>query len=175
SLSFVPPIYGADITDSITDSDSPQYINYVNKDQNESYAGVTTPYLYMGSWKTTFSWHVEDMDLYAINYLHFGMPKTWYCVPPKHGHLLEKACRSLFPSVANWCSNFMRHKTSVNIKLRIKIILLMDLCMAALATESWNSSRDSVAKTTIVELFRSSTNKLHFVSLQLVICLIVEL
>ncbi|QQP36234.1 Uncharacterized protein FKW44_021274, partial [Caligus rogercresseyi] len=118
SLSFVPPIYGADITDSITDSDCtsfniaqlPSILNYVNKDQNESYAGVTTPYLYMGSWKTTFSWHVEDMDLYAINSA-FGMPKTWYCVPPKHGHLLEKACRSLFPSVANWCSNFMRHKT----------------------------------------------------------------
>ncbi|CAB4067560.1 KDM4 [Lepeophtheirus salmonis] len=97
SLSFVPPIYGADITDSITDPDCnvfnmaklPSILQYVNQDQNESYAGVTTPYLYLGSWKTTFSWHVEDMDLYAINYLHFGMPKTWYFV----------------------AQNFMRHKT----------------------------------------------------------------
>uniref|UniRef100_A0A0K2ULN7 Uncharacterized protein n=1 Tax=Lepeophtheirus salmonis TaxID=72036 RepID=A0A0K2ULN7_LEPSM len=119
SLSFVPPIYGADITDSITDPDCnvfnmaklPSILQYVNQDQNESYAGVTTPYLYLGSWKTTFSWHVEDMDLYAINYLHFGMPKTWYCIPPKYGHLLEKACRTLFPNVTSCCSNFMRHKT----------------------------------------------------------------
>ena len=39
------------------------------------------------------------------------MPKTWYCVPPEHGHLLEKTCTELFPHVASFCNNFMRHKT----------------------------------------------------------------
>ena len=62
-------------------------------------------------WKATFSWHVEDMDLYGINCVHYGAPKTWYCVPPKFGHLLEKVCTELYPQDAQVCSGFMRHKT----------------------------------------------------------------
>jgi len=61
-------------------------------------------------WRATFVWHVEDVDLYGINFVHYGAPKTWYCVPPKYGHLLEKACKKLFPDSARLCSGFMRHK-----------------------------------------------------------------
>lgn len=44
--------------------------------------GITTAMLYAGMWRSMFAFHVEDVNLYSINYLHRGDPKSWYCVPP---------------------------------------------------------------------------------------------
>ncbi|XP_075946205.1 lysine-specific demethylase 4C isoform X8 [Anarhichas minor] len=98
NLTFVSPIYGADVSGSLYDEDVEEWnighlnsiLDVIEEDCGVSIQGVNTPYLYFGMWKTTFSWHTEDMDLYSINYLHFGEPKSWYAIPPEHGKRLER-------------------------------------------------------------------------------------
>ncbi len=52
-------------------------LNDLETEYGTKIEGVNTAYLYFGMWKATFAWHTEDMDLYSINYLHFGAPKQW--------------------------------------------------------------------------------------------------
>jgi hypothetical protein len=62
-------------------------------------------------WKATFAWHVEDMDLYSINYLHFGAPKQWYCIRPENSTRFECIAQGIFSSDYKVCPQFLRHKT----------------------------------------------------------------
>ncbi|KAF7361182.1 Specific transcriptional repressor [Mycena sanguinolenta] len=73
--------------------------------------GVNTPYLYFGMWRATFAWHVEDMDLFSINYIHFGAPKFWYAVPQGRANALEDTMRGYFPKDTSQCPQFLRHKS----------------------------------------------------------------
>lgn len=50
------------------------------------------------------------MDLFSINYIHFGAPKFWYAVPQADAERFENVTRSYFPNDANSCDQFMRHK-----------------------------------------------------------------
>jgi hypothetical protein len=75
--------------------------------------GVTTPYLYIGTWKAMFCWHKEDMDLYSINYLHQGRPKFWYGVDLESNTAFENYVKSHFKDQFKNCAEFLRHKTTL--------------------------------------------------------------
>ncbi|XP_016379306.1 lysine-specific demethylase 4B isoform X1 [Sinocyclocheilus rhinocerous] len=121
NLTFVSPIYGADISGSLYDPDITEWnighlntlLDMVEQECGIVIEGVNTPYLYFGMWKTTFAWHTEDMDLYSINYLHFGQPKSWYAIPPEHGKRLERLAQGFFPGSSQGCDAFLRHKMTL--------------------------------------------------------------
>uniref|UniRef100_A0A672PDY6 [histone H3]-trimethyl-L-lysine(9) demethylase n=1 Tax=Sinocyclocheilus grahami TaxID=75366 RepID=A0A672PDY6_SINGR len=121
NLTFNPPLYGADISGTLYDTDVTEWnighlntiLDTVERESGITIKGVNTPYLYFGMWKSTFAWHTEDMDLYSINYLHFGEPKSWYIVPPEHGKRLERLAKGFFPGSAQSCEAFLRHKMTL--------------------------------------------------------------
>lgn len=121
NIAFNAPIYGADVSGSLYDAGVEEWnINHLNTildcvtgDYGVKIEGVNTAYLYFGMWKTTFAWHTEDMDLYSINYLHFGAPKSWYAIPPEHGRRLERLANGFFPESFQACPAFLRHKMTV--------------------------------------------------------------
>lgn len=71
--------------------------------------GIHTPYVYIGSPLTSFAFHLEDGNLYSINYLHHGQPKVWYIVPGKEGKKLEKLIERIYTD----CPLSIRHKTTM--------------------------------------------------------------
>jgi [histone H3]-trimethyl-L-lysine4 demethylase len=65
--------------------------------------GISVPWLYCGSLFTSFCYHVEDLHMMSINYMHESDceetgGKIWYSSPPGEGALLfEAALRSSVP------------------------------------------------------------------------------
>ncbi|KAH9440902.1 hypothetical protein Pst134EB_029554 [Puccinia striiformis f. sp. tritici] len=110
------PMYGADTMGSLFDERTKDW-NVANLDNllnrlklRKKIPGVNTPYLYFGTWRATFAWHVEDADLYSINYIHFGAPKFWYSIPQEHNPKFESFMSSSFAKERRTCSQFLRHK-----------------------------------------------------------------
>jgi hypothetical protein len=114
TLTYAPPLYGADLMGTLF-HESTELWN-LNKLPNlldvlgTKVPGVNTAYLYLGMWKATFAWHLEDVDLYSINYLHFGAPKQWYSISQADARRFEAAMRSIWPTEAKACDQFLRHK-----------------------------------------------------------------
>ncbi|KAJ5902101.1 hypothetical protein N7495_002629 [Penicillium taxi] len=115
SLMFNNPMYGADMPGSLFDDSTtcwnvaklPNLLDVLG----QNVPGVNTAYLYLGMWKATFAWHLEDVDLYSINYIHFGAPKQWYSISQEDAPRFEAAMRSIWSSDAKTCDQFLRHKT----------------------------------------------------------------
>ncbi|KAI1826832.1 hypothetical protein F4861DRAFT_495363 [Xylaria intraflava] len=113
-LTYAPPLYGADVLGTLFDDTTESW--NLNKLPNlldvlgTKVPGVNTAYLYLGMWKSTFAWHLEDVDLYSINYLHFGAPKQWYSISQGDARRFEAAMKSIWPTDAKACDQFLRHK-----------------------------------------------------------------
>lgn len=75
TIKYTPPVYGADLHKSLMSPSAGSW-NLADLDSLLKDAapvlikGVTYPYCYVGTWKSIFCWHKEDLDLSAINYLH---------------------------------------------------------------------------------------------------------
>lgn len=114
TLTYAPPLYGADLMGTLFHESTEQW--NLNKLPNlldvlgTKVPGVNTAYLYLGMWKATFAWHLEDVDLYSINYLHFGAPKQWYSISQADARRFELAMKSIWPTDAKACDQFLRHK-----------------------------------------------------------------
>ena len=54
--------------------------------------------------------HTEDMDLHSLNYLHYGSPKVWYCVPPSQRAKMDAFVAGRLYAQHDRCKEFMRHK-----------------------------------------------------------------
>jgi hypothetical protein len=128
--------YGADTAGSLFTKDTtswnvgslPSMLARLMPASSGGLPGVNMPYLYFGMWRATFAWHVEDMDLFSINYIHFGAPKFWYAVPQARAGALEQTMKSMlvslsicthahpirlgyFPRDIKGCPQFLRHKS----------------------------------------------------------------
>eukprot|EP01084_Bolivina_argentea_P306475 529605_1 len=115
NLTYRHPLYGADSMGSLFHMD--QIWNLANCDSilnllSADIEGVTIPYLYFGSWRSMFAWHIEDRALWAINYLHFGKPKIWFGIPSKDAAKMEQVMAANFPKDSAYCKEFSRHKNS---------------------------------------------------------------
>jgi len=117
-VTYAPPLYGADVEGSLFDPTCAHWsvgrletlLSRTLRSAGARIPGVTSPYLYFGAWRALFAWHTEDLDLYSVNYLHFGAPKTWYCVPPDARGRLERCAASAAPELFAQCRHFLRHK-----------------------------------------------------------------
>ncbi|VDL76365.1 unnamed protein product, partial [Nippostrongylus brasiliensis] len=115
------PIYGADTEGSFYDEGVDEFnmkklhtiLDETKDASGKVIKGVNSVYLYFGMYGASFAWHVEDMELYSINFLHHGSPKYWFAIPPEASPRFERLMRQQFPLYDRQCKAFMRHKSFI--------------------------------------------------------------
>ena len=50
------------------------------------------------------------MELHSLNYLNYGAPKVWYCVPPAHKEKMDSFIAKVLYAQLGSCKDYMRHK-----------------------------------------------------------------
>ena len=56
-------------------------LQFLKEEEKSNISGLTIPWVYLGMIFSTFCWHVEDLFLFSLNYMHYGSPKIWYSLP----------------------------------------------------------------------------------------------
>lgn len=119
------PLYGADIEGSLFEpSTATSDFGLQNWNLNNGLSdilrllpyqipGVNTTMIYVGMWRAMFAFHVEDLDLYSINYLHMGAAKSWYSISPANRQRFEAISDSHYAGELRECKEYMRHKTKL--------------------------------------------------------------
>jgi len=117
-----PTIHGGRITDDLNFQDEkthPFNLNNLSRAKDslfqiitrkqESISGISSPWMYSGMLFASFCWHVEDLYMYSINYMHKGASKTWshnknlsmlnvfrYCVPGDYKEAFDDVIKEKF-------------------------------------------------------------------------------
>ncbi|EGR33188.1 JmjC domain protein, partial [Ichthyophthirius multifiliis] len=76
--------------------------------QNCQISGITNPWVYLGMLFASFCFHVEDIYMQSMNYLHMGSPKTWYAIPGRYKEEFEKIYQEKYKGV------FMKNPNVLN-------------------------------------------------------------
>lgn len=118
SSTWEPAIYGADMNGSIFGSYCNSSWNVDKLDSilsllEKKVPGVNAAMLYVGTWRASFAFHTEDMNLHSINYLHGGAPKSWYSLGLSQKKRFENLANGYYSSDVLECSEYLRHKTCV--------------------------------------------------------------
>ena len=48
--------------------------------KDDTISGISSPWMYSGMMFASFCWHVEDLYMYSLNYMHKGAAKTWFVI-----------------------------------------------------------------------------------------------
>lgn len=67
---------------------------FLKENERSHISGLTLPWIYFGMLYSTFCWHVEDLYLYSVNYMHYGKPKIWYGIPHNEKEKMDAYIKS---------------------------------------------------------------------------------